>query len=340
MPSDGSVVRHTRKHPIGRRDQAPGEGDSLRLVAVEERRVRPPVQNGGEFPGEVYSVPYAGVHTLSTHGTMDVRGVAEQERTPVAEMIGDPMVHAVRREPVHALDVDRHPLDHTLAHVVPRQGLVLVFGFLADRPDETRTPLGLQRKNGEKIGRVQGDVHLAVHRRSVRLHVGDIEEVGVRAARKTDLQRLPHGGMGAVAPGNVGRLARLRGSIRPFQSREHMTGRLLEAEEFRPALDLDAEFGQAIDQQTLVLVLGKDQRVRERAEACAQVAEEHAGLVLAGHPEIRGDELPSTLDDRAGEAGLTVQLERARLHGNCARRRLRLRLLVHDPHAHTPPRQP
>ena len=105
-------------------------------------------------------------------------------------------------------------------------------------------------------------------------------------------------------------------------------------------LDLDAELGQAVGQQTLVLILGKDQRVREWAEACAHVAEEKTRLVLAGHPEIRGNELPPTLDDRAGEAELSIQLKRARLHGNRARRRLRLRLLVHDPHAHTQPRKP
>ena len=89
-----------------------------------------------------------------------------------------------------------------------------------------------------------------------------------------------------------------------------------------------------------MLVLGKDQRVRERAEACTHVAEENASLVLAGHPQIRGGELPSTPDGCGGEADLAVQLERACLHGNRARRRLRLRLLVHDPHAHAPPRQP
>jgi hypothetical protein len=123
------------KAPIGRGDQAPGEGDSFRLVAIEERRVRAPAQDGGEFPGEVHRITDAGVHALSTHGTVDVRGVADQERATLAEMIGDPMVHVIGREPVHALDVDSHPLDHALAHVVPRQFPVLVFGFLAHCAD-------------------------------------------------------------------------------------------------------------------------------------------------------------------------------------------------------------
>ncbi len=50
---------------------------------------------------------------------MDMRGVAENERTTVAETIGDSMMHPVGREPVHVRDVDVHPLEHVLAHVVP-----------------------------------------------------------------------------------------------------------------------------------------------------------------------------------------------------------------------------
>ena len=42
----------------------------------------------------------------------------------------------------------------------------------------------------------------------------------------------------------------------------------------------------------------------------------------------------------SGEADLLVQLERACLHGERARRRARLRRLVDDPHADAQPRQP
>src|ERR1700736_6894191 len=101
------------------------------------------MHHGREFPGQIYRVADASVHALSTHRTVDMRSVAEHERTTLAEMIGDPMVHAVGREPVHALDVDAHPVDHALAHVVPRQVLVLVLGFFAHRANEPRTRLAL-----------------------------------------------------------------------------------------------------------------------------------------------------------------------------------------------------
>jgi hypothetical protein len=35
----------------------------------------------------------------------------------------------------------------------------------------------------------------------------------------------------------------------------------------------------------------------------------------AGHPYIRGENLPSTFDDFIGQTDLTVQFERTRLHG-------------------------
>src|SRR5206468_9221799 len=99
-----SVARDAGERLIGRRDQAACEGDALRLVAVEQRWIRASVQNRGELPGEIHGVADAGIHALTTHWTVNVGGVAEQERATLAEPIGDPMVHVVGREPVHALD--------------------------------------------------------------------------------------------------------------------------------------------------------------------------------------------------------------------------------------------
>src|SRR5712692_1906861 len=116
--------------------------------------------------------------------------------------------------------------------------------------------------------------------------------------------------MRAIAPRNVGRLARLRGSIRPFQARAYTTGCILEVQELGAALHLDAGRGQTIDQQALVLVLRKDQRIRERAEARAHSTEDSACHPLTGYPDIRCGDRPSALDDRVSKADLPVQLER------------------------------
>ena len=89
-----------------------------------------------------------------------------------------------------------------------------------------------------------------------------------------------------------------------------------------------------------MLVLRKDQSIRERAEARTHSAEDGACNLLTGYPEIRGGDRPSALDDRVSEADLLVQFERACLHGKCARRGPRLRRLIDDPDTDAQPRQP
>ena len=96
------------ERPIGRRDQPSRERDALGLVGVEEHAIGATAQHGRQLPRQVHGVADAGVHPLAADGAVDVRRIAEQERAAAAEMIGDAMVHAVGREPVHAVDLDAH----------------------------------------------------------------------------------------------------------------------------------------------------------------------------------------------------------------------------------------
>src|SRR5260221_7826514 len=118
------------------------------------------------------------------------------------------MVYAIGREPVHALDGDAHPFDDTRAHVAPRQAAGLVVGAGAHGADEPRVSISLQRKHREKIGRVERGVQLAIHRRAARFDVGDVKEVFVGTAGKTDRESLPYRGMRATAAPNKRSIAR------------------------------------------------------------------------------------------------------------------------------------
>src|SRR6185437_3852573 len=106
------------------------------------------------------------------------------------------------------------------------------------------------------------------------------------------------------------------------------------------ALDLNAQLGETIDQQGLMLVLGKNQRIRERAATRAHVAEDGTCSPLARHPKICREHLPSTLDDWIDEVHLTVQFERACLNGKSARRCPGSVRLVDDPDSYAEPGQP
>src|SRR5215472_11089000 len=145
-----------------------------------------------QFPRQVDRVADAGVHALRAYGTVDMRGVAQYECAAFAEMIRDPVMYAVSREPVHALDIDLHPIDHALAHIVPGQIRVIVFRFLAYRADQPRSALCLQREYGQKVGDVQSDMNPSVERFSAPFHVGDVEQMLILSTLETDTQFFAH----------------------------------------------------------------------------------------------------------------------------------------------------
>jgi hypothetical protein len=142
-------------------------------------------------------------------------------------------------------------------------------------------------------------------------------------------------GVCSVAAHQVGSLAHFQRSVGPLQARDHTIACVLEVHQLRATLDVDAELGEAIDQQPLVLVLRIDEREGIRTDTHPHVAEHRPCHLPAGHPQICGCDPPSTFDDLVSEANLAVELERARLHGERARGRSRFRRLVDDPYAHT-----
>jgi len=153
-------------------------------------------------------------HALPANRAVDVRGVSKEECATLAEPIGDTMMHVVGREPVYALDLDVHPVNDSRAHVVPGEVLAVTFGVGAHGPDEARPAVCLQRKDGQKIARIQRGVELAIHHGAARGDVRNVEQMFVGAAWKTNRERLPHRGMRAVAARDVGRLTRPGRAIR------------------------------------------------------------------------------------------------------------------------------
>ena len=91
-PGHSAGTRHRDERLIGRRDEPSSERDPLRLVGIEECRRSLPVNDSGDLPREVHRVADAGVHPLPADRTVDMRGVAEEKRTTVAEPLGYAMV--------------------------------------------------------------------------------------------------------------------------------------------------------------------------------------------------------------------------------------------------------
>src|SRR5438270_6974157 len=102
-------------------------------------------------------------------------------------------------------------------------------------------------------------------------NIRDVEEVLVGSARKSNPDRLTNGRARPVTAGKVRSRARLYGSVAGSNLRDHAFICIFKAEELRFALDLDASSNQPLNQQTLVLVLRKDERVRIWADSHAHV---------------------------------------------------------------------
>src|SRR5579862_367908 len=89
-----------------------------------------------------------------------------------------------------------------------------------------------------------------------------------------------------------------------------------------------------------MLVLWKDDRIREWADTAAHIAKHDVSFFFARHPEIRCDDFSPALDDGVSQIHLTIQFKRARLHRQRARGGPRLLGLVDDSHAHAHTCQP
>ena len=146
--------------------------------------------------------------------------------------------------------------------------------------------------------------------------------------------------MTAVAAGKIAGLAPFLAAGRVAKPRPHAVRRLIEADELAQPVDLHTAFGQPIDQQSLVFVLGQEEDVGIRTEAGAHLPEDGARLSLAADPDIGRERLQSALDDGVRDSYLVVELEGTCVDRERARRRTRRRRLVDDSYAHAEARQP
>src|SRR6266851_686245 len=318
--------RHELEDAVGRRDEAPREADPLRLVSVENALRRALAQDRRELPREVDGVADARVHSLPTDRAVDVGGVAEEEDAPAPETSRHSVMDPVGREPLHSRDVDAHPLQEPLAHIVPARFHALLLHIGTDGADQPCAPLVCEREDRGEVARVQRHVQLAVHQRSARLDVGYVEKMLVGAARRADVEPFAHGRAGAVAAGEEDRLARPS----PVEPRRDPATHFVEVDELDPALDLHAQLLESVDQEPLVLVLRVDQAIRERAPVRAQPFEIEVGCPPASRPQIDGGEREPGFDYVVGDTELPVEFQRARLHRQRARSRSWLVGLVDD----------
>ena len=136
--------------------------------------------------------------------------------------------------------------------------------------------------------------------------------------------------MGPVAAGDIVRLAAFFRTVRTAQPRQGSSALVAVTEKFGLPLDRDAHRCQPVDQQLLVLVLREDVQERIARQLGADLCKRDPRLVASPDPQVDRRHLVAPFDDGIGQIELAIELERASVDGQCARRGPRCGGLVDD----------
>ena len=115
---------------------------------------------------------------------------------------------------------------------------------------------------------------------------------------------------------------------------------ILESHQFGRTLNVDAGALEVIDQQALVLILRKDEKVRKWGESGPNRSDVGSRDVPAVDPEVHRVERDGARDDVVGDPQLAIELQGAGMDHQRSRRGSRLGDLVDDPDGDAAPRQP
>src|SRR5271166_2585648 len=120
---------------------------------------------------------------------MNMRGIAEQKSATLAEVLRPPMMHAIRREPIHLVDLNLEVIDRAATDVLEPERIGVVGALVPHGSDQTRPAFAGQGEDGKEVGFVEVDVQLAVDRGTGRLDVGDVKDLAIGPAAKAGAER-------------------------------------------------------------------------------------------------------------------------------------------------------
>ena len=127
---------------------------------------------------------------------MDVRRVAEEKRAPAAKSARHAVMHAIGREPVHAVDFEAKLFERPTGNVAKaqrgfdRRSIVRLLdesgGLGRQRSNEARVAVALHVEYGQEIRVAQVDVNAVADDRAARGDVGNVEERMTSWSRRAD----------------------------------------------------------------------------------------------------------------------------------------------------------
>ena len=154
--------------------------------------------------------------------------------------------------------------------------------------------------------------------------VGDVEDALVGAAGEPDAEQLAHARVGAVAAGDVGGAQRRLGAAGVAHAQRHARRPRARSRRSSVARSTSTPMrASAAASRRSCSSCGRMTHVRVRRQPAPDVVEHDAPGVAPARPQVDGRERQAARDDLGGDPELAVELERARVDDQRARRRPR-----------------
>lgn len=169
------------------------------------------------------------------------------------------MMYAIGRKRLHFLHLHLKVVEDPLSDVIPRQASAFRH-FLSDCSHQSGSAFALHWKHGEKVGIIEGNIHLAVDDRSDRLNIREVVGIGIGSSGEIDLKPFPQRRACSVATGKIRHLEYLVRSRSFLELGANTIFRKSEIHQFSLAFDMNINRAELLDEHLLMKILGKDQR--------------------------------------------------------------------------------
>jgi hypothetical protein len=296
----------------------------------------PIAANQSQLPGQVHRILHAGVHALSTDGTMDVSRVAGQKGASTPVLSRGPVLDPEGRGP-HRLVQPEPAVAGYFGQVLKlaEHGVLVVpaLGVGAHRDDPPRRG-PVERKEQQRTSRGEEGVDGSCFE-SVDLQISEQERLRVSSAGKLDALGGTNGGVHAIAASEVAGPHLLKLPVWMAKRADDVAIGLLIRDELDTALYPAAASCQRLSKHRLGLCLRHKQQEGEPGVGDADVEQ----LRLGDPPGAMNAQLRrrvATSDQLVGQAHRLKHLERSRLNSEGTRLGNAIRAAVDDADRHSP----
>src|SRR5580765_1761126 len=191
---------------------------------------------------------------------MNVTGITGDKDSPLAEVIGNAMMHVVRGKPVDLAHIHVDLLFDVRAYFLKGEAF-MAGNFLGNYADQPEHSAAANRECQDKGVRTDACIYHFIKHQPFGLDIGDIKQLFIGAAGKVQAELLPDSTARSIAAADISKLTSL---FCCAVSQGHLDGRspVTGLDELSVPFNMNARFFQALYQQMFMIILreAKDER--------------------------------------------------------------------------------